>query len=56
MICRVFHIVFGFVLGVQPVVCQNWEGLGIGDIKLAYFNQLDLDTSNDMLVLGVAII
>jgi hypothetical protein len=52
MICRVFHIVFGLVLGVQPVICQNWEGLGIGDIKSAYFNELVVDSVEDKLVLG----
>ena len=36
----------------QTLFAQKWEGLGLGDIGLAYFNHLSVDTTQDKLVLG----
>tara|TARA_R110002050_G_scaffold300722_2_gene471953 strand:+ start:100304 stop:101731 length:1428 start_codon:yes stop_codon:yes gene_type:complete len=41
-----------FLLFQQVLFAQKWEGLGIGDIGLAYFNHLSVDTAQDKLVLG----
>jgi hypothetical protein len=36
----------------QTLFAQKWEGLGLGDIGLAYFNHLSVDSVQDKLVLG----
>ncbi|UTW66429.1 T9SS type A sorting domain-containing protein [bacterium SCSIO 12643] len=41
-----------FLLFVPNAWAQKWEGLGIGNIGLAYFNHLSVDSVQDKLVLG----
>ncbi|UTW66768.1 T9SS type A sorting domain-containing protein [bacterium SCSIO 12643] len=41
-----------FFFLIQTSFAQKWEGLGIGDIRLAYFNHLSVDSTQDKLVLG----
>jgi len=41
-----------FLLFVPTTRAQKWEGLGIGNIGLAYFNHLSVDSVQDKLVLG----
>ncbi len=41
-----------FLLFHSSLFSQKWEGLGLGDIGLAYFNHLSVDSAQDKLILG----